>query len=95
MTALFISLSPRRGLKPSLVLCVNPAITYGLFERVKTALIARQAANGGGAEGASVELASLSLFYLGLLSKTLATVITYPYVGREWRTCVWEVCHSR
>ena len=24
-----------KGLKPSLILCVNPAITYGAFERYK------------------------------------------------------------
>ncbi len=29
-----------RGLKPSLVLTVNPAITYGVFERVKTIILA-------------------------------------------------------
>ena len=29
------------GLKPGLVLTINPAITYGVFERLKSALLAR------------------------------------------------------
>lgn len=52
------------GLKPGLVLTVNPAITYGVFERLKSALVSQ----GKG-------MSPLMAFALGALSKTLATVV--------------------
>ncbi|KAK0538223.1 hypothetical protein OC835_001488 [Tilletia horrida] len=60
-----------RGLKPSLVLTVNPAITYGVFERVKTIILAASA-DGKMSPGKS--------FLVGALSKTLATIVTFPYI---------------
>ncbi|EPQ28436.1 uncharacterized protein PFL1_04262 [Pseudozyma flocculosa PF-1] len=60
-----------RGLKPSLVLTVNPAITYGVFERVKTIILAASV-DGKMTPGKS--------FLVGALSKTLATVVTFPYI---------------
>ncbi|WFD18742.1 hypothetical protein MCAP1_000953 [Malassezia caprae] len=59
-----------RGLKPSLVLTVNPAITYGVFERVKNIILA--ASDGQMTPGKS--------FVIGALSKTLATIVTFPYI---------------
>lgn len=53
-----------KGLKPSLVLCVNPAITYGMFERLKTVVLK---------EGE--KMTPLKAFLLGAASKTLATVV--------------------
>lgn len=60
-----------RGLKPSLVLTVNPAITYGVFERVKTLILA---ASPDG------KMTPWRSFLVGALSKTLATVVTFPYI---------------
>lgn len=58
------------GLKPSLVLTVNPAITYGMFERVKSLLLlAKEKA------GAQPRLTAWQSFFVGALSKTLATVV--------------------
>lgn len=54
-----------RGLKPSLVLCVNPAITYGMFERLKTAFLK---------EGE--KMTPGKAFIIGALSKTMATVVS-------------------
>ncbi|PWN48754.1 mitochondrial carrier [Violaceomyces palustris] len=59
-----------RGLKPSLVLTVNPAITYGVFERIKTIILA--ASDG--------KMTPWKSFLVGALSKTLATVVTFPYI---------------
>ncbi|EIM24034.1 mitochondrial carrier [Wallemia mellicola CBS 633.66] len=73
-----------RGLKPSLVLSVNPAITYGAYEKLKSAVIG----------GYIPLLSSLSNegrmspwgnFILGALSKTAATVATYPYIMAKVR----------
>lgn len=67
------------GLKPGLVLTVNPAITYGVFERAKSWVLS------GPREGG--KLAIGEAFWIGVLSKTLATVVTYPYifVRHDWR----------
>ena len=53
------------------MLTVNPAITYGVFERVKTIILATSA-DGKMTPGKS--------FLVGALSKTLATVVTFPYI---------------
>ncbi|KAL5526547.1 hypothetical protein ACEPAF_8271 [Sanghuangporus sanghuang] len=63
------------GLKPSLVLTVNPAITYGVFERVKSLLLLAKEKTGS-----QPRLTPWQSFFVGALSKTLATVVTYPYI---------------
>ncbi|KAJ3177654.1 ADP/ATP carrier protein [Geranomyces variabilis] len=65
-----------RGLQASLVLCVNPAITYGMFERLKTIWLARLHRAGD----TSGRLSAGQTFIIGALSKALATVVTYPYI---------------
>ncbi|ODN79498.1 hypothetical protein L202_03468 [Cryptococcus amylolentus CBS 6039] len=69
------------GLKPSLVLTVNPAITYGVFERLKTWRLAANAKAGRGGPN----LSAAESFWLGAASKTLATVVTYPYIFAKVR----------
>src|SRR5277367_357329 len=63
-----------RGLKPSLVLVVNPAITYGLFERFKEMMY----------PGVN-RLSPGQSFFVGAASKTVATVVTYPYIMAKVR----------
>jgi solute carrier family 25 (peroxisomal adenine nucleotide transporter), member 17 len=63
-----------RGLKPSLVLVVNPAITYGLFERFKDAMYPN-----------SPRLSPGQSFCVGAVSKTVATIVTYPYIMAKVR----------
>lgn len=58
------------GLKPSLVLTVNPAITYGVFERIKGVVLLGKPQN--------TKLSPGTAFLLGALSKTLATVVRSP-----------------
>jgi adenine nucleotide transporter 17 len=62
------------GIKPGLVLTVNPAITYGVFERVKGIILLAK----GGAD-ANGKLSPLLSFLVGAFSKTLATVVCPPY----------------
>lgn len=82
------------GIKPGLVLTVNPAITYGVFERVKNIVLLAQA---------TAKLSPWWSFLIGALSKTLATVVralflsisnfpahaapqvTYPYIMAKVR----------
>jgi adenine nucleotide transporter 17 len=57
------------GLKPGLVLTVNPAITYGLFERIKTIVLLAKGTS-------STKLGPWLSFLVGALSKTLATIVS-------------------
>ena len=59
------------GLKPGLVLTVNPAITYGVFERIKGAVLAARERVGD----SSTSLGPGLSFALGATSKSLATVV--------------------
>ncbi|KAJ7227372.1 mitochondrial carrier domain-containing protein [Mycena pura] len=68
------------GLKPGLVLTVNPAITYGAFERVKSLVLAAQVK-----AGSNDKITPGLSFLIGSLSKTLATVVTYPYIMAKVR----------
>jgi solute carrier family 25 (peroxisomal adenine nucleotide transporter), member 17 len=68
------------GIKPGLVLTVNPAITYGMYERVKNILLLAKAK-----AGADDKLSHGQSFVVGALSKTLATVVTYPYIMAKVR----------
>jgi len=68
------------GIKPGMVLTVNPAITYGVYERLKSALVHTRAAAGA----PSVLTPGMS-FVLGAFSKTLATITTYPYIMAKVR----------
>ncbi|KAL1635427.1 ADP/ATP carrier protein [Diplodia intermedia] len=58
-----------RGLKASLVLVVNPAITYGAYQRLREALFPGKS-----------NLKPWESFLLGSLSKMLATIATQPLI---------------
>ncbi|KAF9524865.1 adenine nucleotide transporter [Crepidotus variabilis] len=66
------------GIKPGLVLTVNPAITYGVFERLKSVILLAKGS-------ASTKMGPWLSFLIGALSKTLATVVTYPYIMAKVR----------
>lgn len=75
------------GLKPGLVLTVNPAITYGVFEKLKGMVLAGSAVRSdeGVDLGKALSLGPGWSFLLGMTSKTLATVVTYPYIFVSFR----------
>ncbi|RMZ70253.1 peroxisomal carrier [Pyrenophora seminiperda CCB06] len=58
-----------RGLRASLVLVVNPSITYGAYQRLREVLYPGKKT-----------LKPLEAFLLGSLSKTLATIATQPLI---------------
>ncbi|KAJ3332135.1 ADP/ATP carrier protein [Blyttiomyces sp. JEL0837] len=68
------------GLPASLVLTINPAITYGLFERVKGLLLRYKLRLGQKAV-----LTTIETFWVGAFTKALATVVTYPYIMAKVR----------
>lgn len=57
------------GLKASLVLVINPSITYGSFERVKAILYPGR-----------ISLSPRESFVIGALAKVLATIVTQPLI---------------
>lgn len=58
-----------RGLKASLVLVVNPAITYGAYQRLREVIYPGKA-----------NLKPWEAFLLGAMSKSLATIATQPLI---------------
>jgi len=78
------------GIKPGMVLTINPAITYGVYERLKNILLLAKAA-----AGASEKLTPGLTFLLGAFSKTLATIVTYPYIMAKVRIQARSPEHDR
>lgn len=71
------------GLGVSLLLTSNPAIQYTVFEQLKQRLLRRQKRNKIGsvtAESSPIVISAFAAFLLGALSKTIATVLTYPAI---------------
>ncbi|KAL9933923.1 hypothetical protein V8E36_007005 [Tilletia maclaganii] len=64
-----------RGLGPALVLVLNPILQYTVFEQLKNAVV-----KGRLARGASAALTDFDFFWLGALSKLVATGTTYPQI---------------
>ncbi|KAF9886805.1 ADP/ATP carrier protein [Aspergillus nanangensis] len=58
-----------RGLKASLILVVNPAITYGAYQRLKDVIFPGK-----------TNLKPWEAFLLGALSKAMATIATQPLI---------------
>ncbi|KAG9247823.1 mitochondrial carrier domain-containing protein [Calycina marina] len=58
-----------RGLKASLVLVVNPAITYGAYQRLREAIFPGK-----------LNLKPMEAFLLGAMSKSIATIVTQPLI---------------
>ena len=56
------------GIKPGLILTINPAITYGVFERVKSLVLLARKTN-------ATKMSPGLNFLVGALSKTLATIV--------------------
>ncbi|KAF2666990.1 peroxisomal membrane protein-like protein Pmp47 [Microthyrium microscopicum] len=58
-----------RGLKASLVLVINPSITYGAYQRLRVQLFPNKK-----------NLSAGEAFLLGAISKSIATVVTQPLI---------------
>ncbi|KAG0023549.1 ADP/ATP carrier protein [Podila clonocystis] len=65
-----------KGLKPSMVLVINPAITYGMYSRIQE-LVLKAFKHKDMTPGL--------VFLVGALAKTLATVVTYSYIMAKVR----------
>nr|CAD1829451.1 unnamed protein product [Ananas comosus var. bracteatus] len=70
------------GLGISLLLTSNPAIQYTVFDQLKQRLLQRQRAKDSpsSTESSPAALSALSAFILGAISKSVATILTYPAI---------------
>eukprot|EP00984_Skeletonema_dohrnii_P014952 scaffold6403_cov128-Skeletonema_dohrnii-CCMP3373.AAC.3 len=67
------------GTVSSLLLVSNPAIQYFLYEQIRVWILGiKSRRRGSGGAGGSMQLTAMEAFVFGALSKTVATVITYP-----------------
>lgn len=63
-----------RGWRPSVVLCINPAISFAAFEQLKLRLLRRRGLH------VSSSISSFDAFILGAVAKAVATVVTFPFI---------------
>lgn len=66
------------GTVSSLLLVSNPAIQYFLYEQIRVWVLGMKNRRGSGSSSGSLQLTAMEAFAFGALSKTVATVITYP-----------------
>jgi adenine nucleotide transporter 17 len=71
-----------RGIGPALALVINPVIQYTVFEQLKNFLVARRLSKlkSAGIVASAALLTDWDFFFLGALSKLVATSSTYPYI---------------
>eukprot|EP00252_Welwitschia_mirabilis_P023892 TRINITY_DN6881_c0_g1_i2.p1 TRINITY_DN6881_c0_g1~~TRINITY_DN6881_c0_g1_i2.p1 ORF type:complete len:313 (+),score=41.22 TRINITY_DN6881_c0_g1_i2:417-1355(+) len=71
------------GIGISLLLTTNPAIQYTVFEQLKQRLLSRQKKNVTDLvteKSSPMVISAFAAFLLGALSKTVATILTYPAI---------------
>lgn len=75
-----------KGIQAYTVLCLKPAIQYTVFEQVKTIMLARKRllqSSGNTSKrkrGEADTLTAMEAFFLGMIARTVATIITFPYL---------------
>ncbi|KAJ4877679.1 Peroxisomal adenine nucleotide carrier 2 [Raphanus sativus] len=67
------------GMGITLLLTPNPAIQYTVFDQLKQNLVEKRKAKAN-KDSSPVVISSFMAFLLGAISKTAATVITYPLI---------------
>ncbi|WOL06743.1 peroxisomal adenine nucleotide carrier 1 isoform X1 [Canna indica] len=70
------------GLSISLLLTVNPAIQYTVFDQLKQRLLKKQSSKvlQENSESSPAALSAFTAFVLGAISKSVSTVLTYPAI---------------
>lgn len=68
------------GLGISLLLTANPSIQYTVFDQLKNKLLNSRVASKTGSNSSPEALSASTAFFLGALSKTIATILTYPAI---------------
>jgi len=66
-----------KGIQAYTILCLKPAIQYTVFEQVKRIMMLKKSSKRG--HDANT-LTSLEAFLLGMVARTVATIVTFPYL---------------
>ena len=61
-----------KGIIPTFILCINPAIQYLVFDNLKACYVSRKPT-------------AIENFIMGAISKVIATISTYPYIMAKVR----------
>lgn len=69
-----------KGIGPALVLVTNPVLQYTVFEQLKSWLLRSRLASRTKAGSNKALINDLDFFWLGALSKLVATAVTYPQI---------------
>ena len=69
-----------KGIEAYTILCLKPAIQYTVYEQVKKIVISARRVNAHGKELVSDSLNAAEAFFLGMVARVVATMLTYPYL---------------
>ncbi len=69
-----------KGIQAYTVLCLKPSIQYTVFEQVKQIMLARKRISGKKTKRSEETLTATEAFLLGMVARTVATVVVYPYL---------------
>lgn len=77
-----------KGIEAYTVLCLKPAIQYTVYEQVKKIVLATRRVNAAAASSAAgrannivdESLSAAEAFFLGMVARVVATMLTYPYL---------------
>eukprot|EP00474_Spongospora_subterranea_P005092 CRZ05550.1 hypothetical protein [Spongospora subterranea] len=72
-----------RGITPALILTLNPAIQFMVYDKLKSWWMRIRRKQLGNVE--DFHLTAMESFLIGAISKVVATVITYPYIMAKTR----------
>ncbi|SCU80124.1 LADA_0B05182g1_1 [Lachancea dasiensis] len=85
-----------RGLKVSLILTINPSITYASYEKLTQLFISASSARGRTElKDTAAQLSPRQNFILGVASKMISTIITQPLIlSKAWLQRTGSQFHS-
>ena len=63
-----------RGIAPSMILCINPAISFASFDQVKVRVLRSRGLDLNSA------LSAFEAFLIGAICKAVATLVTFPFI---------------
>ncbi|MBA0561485.1 hypothetical protein Golob_018307, partial [Gossypium lobatum] len=72
------------GLGISLLLTSNPAIQFTVFDQLKQRLL-KQKLKEADHDSSPVVLSAFTAFLVGAISKSVATILTYPAISNIWK----------
>mmetsp|Transcript_6747 Transcript_6747/g.7756 ORF Transcript_6747/g.7756 Transcript_6747/m.7756 type:complete len:314 (+) Transcript_6747:134-1075(+) len=76
-----------RSLNASLILCINPAITYVVFDFIKSRVLSSK-------KTPTEYLTTMEAFFVGAFSKAVASTVTFPAVRAKTKMTAFKKTHA-